>query len=277
MKNFYEIEKIAVPGNPEQGLSPFYLGKYPITQAQWRAIAGLPRIEIELDSDPAYFKGADLPVECVTYYEALEACARLSVLTGREHRLPTEKEWEHACLAGSTGEYCFGDDVKQLGDYAWFSENSERRTHPVGQKKPNVWGLYDMHGNVWEWCAEVDGHDYVPLRGGSWFDLPTLARAGFRDFDSPLVRYYYFGFRVVVGDRSSYGSLRGGSWCGGHGNARAGYRGFNVLLDYLNDVGFRVAVGERSPQMTKGEREGEREEEKKGEKKGEKKEENVEC
>jgi formylglycine-generating enzyme required for sulfatase activity len=201
MKNFEKIpEMIAIPSNPERGINSFHIGKYPVTQAQWIAIALLPKIKIGLYPVPSYFKGENMPVETVNYYEAVEACARLSALTGREYRLPTEAEWEHACLAGAVGDYCFGDDAKQLGDYAWFDENSGGRTHPVGQKKPNAWGVHDMHGNVLEWCAEID--DGCGLqRGGSWLGNHISARATWRFFNNPRDRFYFFGFRVVVGGR----------------------------------------------------------------------------
>jgi formylglycine-generating enzyme required for sulfatase activity len=200
MKNFVEQpEMIAIPGNPERGINSFHIGKYPVTQAQWRAIAALPKVKINLAADPSHFKGDARPVETINYYEVVEACARLSAMTGREYRLPTEKEWEYACLAESAGAYCFGSDDRQLGDYAWFSENSGSTTHPVGQKKPNDFGLFDMHGNVWEWC---DGRGNVkPLRGGSWLDDHIDARAVFRLIYNPLARDSYVGFRVVVGGR----------------------------------------------------------------------------
>jgi formylglycine-generating enzyme required for sulfatase activity/uncharacterized protein with von Willebrand factor type A (vWA) domain len=136
-------------------VSSFYMGRYPITQAQWRAVASRTDLKVErdLNPDPSSFKYPprwDRPVERVNWYDAVEFCARLSKLTGKEYRLPSEAEWEYACRAGTTTRFYFGDDANQLGDYAWYSENSGFITHPVGQKLPNNWGLYDMHGNVWE-------------------------------------------------------------------------------------------------------------------------------
>jgi formylglycine-generating enzyme required for sulfatase activity len=128
-------------------------------------------------------------------------------------RLPTEAEWEYACRAGSKTEYCFGDDPGLLGEYAWYESNSDKKTHPVGQKKPNGWGLYDMHGNVWEWCEDWKD-DYSAgvvsdpkgpeigscrvLRGGSWLVAPGICRSAFRARYAPSFRNY-FGLRVVCG------------------------------------------------------------------------------
>ena len=141
----------------------------------------------------------------------------MSQITGKTYRLPTEAEWEYACRAGTTTRYYFGDDASQLGDYAWYSANSQSKTHPVGQKKPNAWGLYDMSGNVWEWC-EDDWHDnYIGaptdgsawlinndnrshlkcLRGGSWFESPNLCRSAYRSGNLPDGVYNFNGFRVA--------------------------------------------------------------------------------
>jgi formylglycine-generating enzyme required for sulfatase activity len=190
-------------------VNSFAIGKYPVTQAQYQAVMG---------TNPSYFKNnPQNPVERVSWNDAQAFCQKLSQITGKTYRLPTEAEWEYACRAGTTTRFYFGDDASQLGDYAWYSANSQNTTHPVGQKKqPNAWGLYDMIGNVWEWC-EDDWHDnYIGaprdgsawikngndnrslLRGGSWGDYPNYCRSAysydnnrrdFRDFD--------YGFRVV--------------------------------------------------------------------------------
>ena len=148
---------------------PFHLGIYPVTQEQYEAVMG---------TNPSWFsttgKGAEhikdkdtlsYPVESVSWDDAVEFCRRLSELpeekqAGRLYRLPTEAEWEYACRAGSTTRYYFGDDQSLLSEYAWFDDNSHRRTHPVGEKKPNSWGLYDMHGNNFEWCSDWYDMDY---------------------------------------------------------------------------------------------------------------------
>jgi formylglycine-generating enzyme required for sulfatase activity len=185
---------------------PFYMGVYEVTQAQWKAVMG---------DNPSNFKGDDLPVESVSWEECQGFLEKLKgkVGEGMTCRLPTEAEWEYACRAGSKTEYCFGDDEGPLGEYAWYRANSEQKTHAVGQKKPNAWGLYDMHGNVWEWCA--DGYKRYRrdaatdpkgpseaaarvLRGGSWCDDAQYTRCAPRSGPGPEIRRRDYGFRVVV-------------------------------------------------------------------------------
>ncbi len=187
-------------------LSPFFIGKYPVTQAQWKAVMG---------DNPSNWKGDDLPVEYVSWDDTVKFCKAISKRTGETYRLPTEAEWEYACRAGSTTKYCFGDDENLLGEYAWYYENSEGKTHPAGQKKPNAWGLYDMHGNVWEWCeddwhgryngAPVDGSAWVDIskrasfrvyRGGSWGNYAEDCRSAIRNRNSPDIRVRGLGFRL---------------------------------------------------------------------------------
>jgi formylglycine-generating enzyme required for sulfatase activity len=188
-------------------LKAFGMGKYPITQAQYEAVMG---------KNPSQFSdNLNNPVEYVSWHDAQEFCQKLSRATGKNYRLPSEAEWEYACRAGTTTRYYFGDDANQLGDYAWFIENSNKTTHPVGQKRPNGWGLYDMHGNVWEWCeddchdnyqgAPTDGSVWMQrdssskiLRGGSCFSLSWHCRSSYRDWYGPDYRYHFFGVRVVV-------------------------------------------------------------------------------
>jgi formylglycine-generating enzyme required for sulfatase activity len=130
---------------------PFYLGVYPVTQAEYENVMG---------ENPSKFKGdGTRPVENVSWIDAVAFCKKLSDKEGKEYRLPTEAEWEYACRAGSGSRWYCGDDVAALGEYAWYPENSGKSTHPVGQKKPNAFGLYDMHGNVSQWCNDVYGYD----------------------------------------------------------------------------------------------------------------------
>ena len=233
-----KLEMIAIPGGSflmgsedftntkpvhKVALLPFHIGKFQVTQAQWKAV---------MKTNPSHFKGDNLPVEQVSWDDAVSFCEKLSKQTGQTYRLPTEAEWEYACLAGSTGKYCFGDDESLLKDYAWYAGNSDRQTHPVGEKLPNNWGLHDMHGNVWEWCQDWYGSnyyaelakqgeainpqgpakgDYRVLRGGSWFDLQMDARAVYRDSNLAANRLSDIGFRVVAArppsDLNSDGAL----------------------------------------------------------------------
>ena len=184
---------------------PFYMGIYPVTQAQYEAV---------LQKTPSAFKVKDRPVEQVSWDNAFAFCKKLSSVTDRVISLPTEAQWEYACRAGSTTTYSFGDSDSRLDSYGWYDENSGEGTHPVGQKKPNAWGLYDMHGNVWEWCSDwyVDSYANADvrdpkgpssgtarvLRGGSWHSLPRRCRSATRLWLEPDNRGNGIGFRVVV-------------------------------------------------------------------------------
>ena len=186
----------------------FHLGVYEVTQEQYEQVMG---------TNPSHFKGPQNPVEKVSWDDAVEFCRKLSELpaeksAGYVYRLPTEAEWEYACRAGTTSEYSFGDSESELCDYAWYAMNSVATTHPVGDKKPNAWGLYDMHGNVWEWCQDWYG-DYPSgsttdptgaasgsarvFRGGSWNAVSDDCRSADRDGNSPGHRFYLLGFRVL--------------------------------------------------------------------------------
>jgi formylglycine-generating enzyme required for sulfatase activity len=196
-------------------LSPFYIGKYEVTQAQWEALMGS-------NNNRSYSKGDNLPVENVSWIEANEFCKRLSNKTGKVYRLPTEAEWEYSCRAGSNGKYGFGDDAKQLGAYAWYHDNSGSKTHPVGKKLPNRFGLSDMLGNVWEWCQDWYGYNYYQessaggktvkdprgpssgrdkvRRGGNYLDGPNeiyKCRCDNRDRQTPDFRNIQTGLRVA--------------------------------------------------------------------------------
>ncbi len=192
-------------------LQPFFMGKYPITQAQWRAVAALPQIKQRLNTHPSKFKGSNLPVESVSWDEAVEFCARLSEKTGREYRLPSESEWEYACRAGTTTSFHFGEMITTD-----LVNCSRKETTDVGSFKiANAFGLYDMHGLVWEWCAdtwhnnyrgapadgsawEIEGELYRRLlRGGSWRYSAELCRSASRSWDDSDGSLRNPGFRVV--------------------------------------------------------------------------------
>ena len=182
----------------------FYLGRHPVNQRQWETVTG---------NNPSHFKGEDRPVETVSWEDVQQYIQKLNELAGEaRYRLPTEAEWEYACRAGSNGEYCFGDQEAILGKYAWYNNNSNQETHPVGLKRPNAWGLFDMHGNVWEWVQDWRG-DYPSgsvtdpegpssgsvrvYRGGSWGINAWLCRSALRLFNAPDFRIDRLGFRLL--------------------------------------------------------------------------------
>ncbi len=205
----------------------FYLGKYPVTQAQWRAVANLPRVDRDLSLDPSRFSGDDnLPVERVSWYDAAEFCRRLSVLTGRIYRLPSEAEWEYACRGRTVTPFHFGDTISpDLANYdgSYIYENGEKgiyreKTNVVGSlNAANFFGLHDMHGNVFEWCldhyhnnyegAPTDGSAWIDLdadqgalrmvRGGCWCYFPQYCRSAYRFSYDPVNQLSFIGFRVV--------------------------------------------------------------------------------
>lgn len=192
-------------------VKPFFMGKFPVTQAQWQAVAGFAKVKIDLNPKPSHFKGANRPVESVSWDEAVEFCARLSQKTGRIYRLPSEAEWEYACRAGTTTPYYFGETItKDLANY----DNNYQQTTDVGKFPANLFGLFDMCGNTWEWCQDkwhknyentpTDGsawlganNQYRLLRGGSWRSLPRYCRCASRSRGVPDNRGYGLGFRVV--------------------------------------------------------------------------------
>ncbi len=165
----------------------FEMSATEITQAQWWAVMG---------NNPSHFKGVDLPVEMVSWNEAMEFCRKLSQKTGQRFDLPTEAEWEYACRAGTSTKYYNGDSESDLARVAWYAGNSGNRRHPVGHKEPNAWGLHDMHGNVSEWCRDNVGYSHV-LRGGGWTSDASGCRSASRGSYSANNRYYFLGFRVV--------------------------------------------------------------------------------
>ncbi len=193
---------------------PFWMGKYPVRQRDWKAVMG---------SSPSHFKGEDLPVEQVSWEECMEFGRKLTermtekIPEGYEFRLPTEAEWEYACRAGTTTQWSFGDAESELGKYGWFDGNAGGKTHPVGEKLPNPWGLYEMHGGVWEWCldwfgAYPGGRVTDPkgaangslrvCRGGSWDGSAGDCRSAFRSGLGPGYRWFSLGFRLVLAPRS---------------------------------------------------------------------------
>jgi formylglycine-generating enzyme required for sulfatase activity len=184
---------------------------YSVTQRQWEAVMG---------SNPSRFQGPERPVEQVSWDKVQEFIRSLNTHEGRAlYRLPTEAEWEYAARAGATGDYCFGDDVTQLAQYAWYEDNARGTTHPVGQLQPNAWALYDMHGNVWEWVQDwYDNQEYARRattgtavvdpagpaigsdrvdRGGSWLHAAHDCQSARRDSDAPGLRYGTLGFRLL--------------------------------------------------------------------------------
>ncbi|MBL8208195.1 MAG: SUMF1/EgtB/PvdO family nonheme iron enzyme [Blastocatellia bacterium] len=181
----------------------FYMGRFQITQAQWKAVMG--------EKVKPRFYGNNLPMESVSLSDAKSFCKKLRAMTGKAFRLPSEAEWEYTCRAGTTGDY-----AGNLDEMAWYSKNSDGKTHPVGQKNPNAFGLYDMHGNVWEWCEDVWNKNYneAPQDGSAWADGFSQVR------------------RV----------LRGGSWHDEGDSCRSAYRGSYASGGRSKTVGFRVVM-----------------------------------
>jgi formylglycine-generating enzyme required for sulfatase activity len=207
-------------------LDAFCIDMYEVTQASYESLMG---------RNPSKFQGPEKPVERISYYAAVKYCNMRSHKEGLKecydpetlacdfsangYRLPTEAEWEYACRAGTTSIYSFGTDPAKLRDYAWFKDNSDADTHPVGQKKPNPWGLYDMHGNVAEWCNDFYGQAYYEespqdsphgpatgeervLRGGNWRSTAESCRSSARASEPPGLAdvcfgYEAYGFRCV--------------------------------------------------------------------------------
>lgn len=207
----------------------FYMDKYELTQEEYEKVMG--------EGGAFYGERANVPVKGVSWNNAVKYCNKRSQMEGLEpcynettwecdfskngYRLPTEAEWEYACRAGSTGKYCFGNEIEKLKEYAWYVRNSpvytsiRDETHSVGVKKPNAFGLYDMHGNVWEWCNDwfdkhyyskspeknpkgPSGGKYRVLRGGSWISIPQECRCAKRYWGLADYQFMpFFGFRCV--------------------------------------------------------------------------------
>jgi formylglycine-generating enzyme required for sulfatase activity len=212
----------------EVTLPDFFMGKYPVTQEQWRVVVDYPQVQIELKPTPSKFKGVNLPVEQVSWHEAVEFCQRLSAKTGRTYRLPSEAKWEYACRGGTTTPFAFGNTLSP--DLANYDGNHSYRNGPKGDYREkttpvrtfptNAFGLYDMHGNVWEWCEDhwhgdyedtpIDGSSWLrkgsnldaarALRGGSWLRDPRWCRSASRSNIAAGSRYFNVGFRVCIVD-----------------------------------------------------------------------------
>jgi formylglycine-generating enzyme required for sulfatase activity len=195
-------------------LDSFLMDKTEVTQAEWEKLG---KNDDPPFANPSNFKGADLPVNNVKWLAAANFCNARSKAEGLKpcyndegvcdfdadgYRLPTEAEWEYACRAGTSSEFSFGNDIRKLGDVGWFADNADKKTHPVGQKKANPWGLHDMHGNVAEWCQDVYSKDYYAtspsknprgpdkggeyvLRGGSWKSAADSLRSTYRLGENP--------------------------------------------------------------------------------------------
>ncbi|AKG20133.1 formylglycine-generating enzyme family protein [Calothrix sp. 336/3] len=260
LENQIQLEMMLIPGGTfimgapetEEGSSDyerpqhevtvptFFMGKYPVTQAQWEFVASLPQVNHELKPKPSRFEGANRPVECVSWYDAVEFCQRLTQHTQRPYRLPSEAEWEYACRAGTTTPFHFGETITtDLANYRG-TDNEElnwsgsygrgpkgiyrEETTEVGHfGVANTFGLYDMHGNVWEWCADQwhsnyeesptddsawiennnNDNQYRLLRGGSWYLNPGYCRSAIRNNSVPDIDGNDVGFRVVCGVFSS--------------------------------------------------------------------------
>ena len=220
-------------------VSTFLMGKFAVTQAQWRSVAAQPKVNRDLDPDPSSFKGANLPVEKVSWADAVEFCDwlnrfvenRLSCETGKSYRLPSEAEWEYACRAGTETPFHYGETITpDLANYdgnhpygAGLKGLYRQQTTDVGSFPPNAFGLYDMHGNVWEWCADHWHDNYkgffkkAPADGSAW----------------------------VTGNKDSWRLLRGGSWYLNPRNCRSACRGSNDPGDRNNNIGFRVVCEAR--------------------------------
>jgi formylglycine-generating enzyme required for sulfatase activity len=209
----------------------FFMAKYPVTQAQWKFVAGLPMVDQDLEPDPAYFKGSARPVERVSWQDAREFCARLSAWTGRDCRLPNEAEWEYACRAGTITPFHFGatinpEFVNYAGGYTYGSGlkgKDRKETTSVGSlEAANAFGLYDMHGNVWEWCEDDwhDDYEEAPIDDSAWI-TSTSSKSGVK-------------------------ILRGGSWGYGSSYCRSACRSRDVIDFRGSNLGFRVVYGPAS-------------------------------
>ena len=203
MKDPYDNEK---PTHQVTLTNDYYIGKYEVTQALWQAVMG---------NNPSYSKNYNLPVECVSWDDCQEFISKLNHITGKTFRLPTEAEWEYAARGGNKSRGYQYSGSNNLSDVAWYDDNSSNTTHAVGTKQPNELGIYDMSGNVWEWCQDrlgayssssqvnptgANSGSYRVSRGGSWCEFARLCRSSCRDLTSPGNRNYDLGLRLVLSE-----------------------------------------------------------------------------
>ena len=206
---------------------PFWLGKYEVTQGQWKMLMGTTVREQRDKARPDWSlreQGADFPMYYVSWNEAMEFCQKLTqreraagrLPEGYEYTLPTEAQWEYACRAGTDGDYGGSGSLDEMG---WHNKNSGNKLHPVGRKQANGWGLHDMHGGMWEWCLDRYDEGYYAnspaadpratggagrvLRGGGWSNAAERCRSAARSWDSPGIRYNHTGFRLALTPHSS--------------------------------------------------------------------------
>ncbi|MCI5126560.1 MAG: formylglycine-generating enzyme family protein, partial [Candidatus Electrothrix sp. AR5] len=218
-------EKDEGPGHVVE-LNSFAIGRYPVIFAEYDIFC--EAMGREKPDDQGWGREQQ-PVINVSRQDAVDYCEWLSRETGQTYRLPTEAEWEYACRAGSESAWCFGDDEKSLGEYAWYDKNSKKRTHPVGEKKANAWGLYDMHGNVWEWCQD-------------WYDDEYYAACHKQGVvKNPI--------GLSQGSGRSNRVIRGGGWNGSPGDVRSAGRDWGARGRRGNDLGFRLALPVQGEQV----------------------------
>jgi len=251
----------------EVTLAAFWMAKTPITQAQWREVAGWPRVNRDLDIDPSHFKGDNRPVEQVSWLDAMEFCHRLSQRTGRCYTLPSEAQWEYACRAGTTTPFHFGATISTEvanydGNYTYGPGSKgiyREQTTGVAIFPANAWGLRDMHGNVWEWCLDEwhDSYEGAPVDGSAWMEDDSLGESSAAccaagrgsAFPSSAARLTAAATARTAAAASSVSAsvasdtrrlLRGGSWDYSPWNCRSAYRNYNLPDNRYSLIGFRV-------------------------------------
>lgn len=203
MKDPYDDEK---PTHQVTLTNDYYIGKYEVTQALWKAVMG---------NNPSRFKGDNLPVETVTWNDCQKFISKLNRITGKKFRLPTEAEWEYAARGGNKSRGYQYSGSNNLSDVAWYEDNSDSKTHAVGSKQANELGIYDMSGNVWEWCQDRYGRyskssqtnptgatsgSFRVRRGGSWNFTARICRSSYRNESLPSLRNSDLGFRLVLSE-----------------------------------------------------------------------------